>query len=318
VRTLSILDPTSLLGREVAKSIARTFPEVPRRLFHTGAEPEQVLAEIAGEAVLVAPLLDPDALDGSTAVVVTSRPPPEVAERLLAWMRANPAVVLVDCTQPGVSGDEAACVLNAPPFMRRGLPWYHLPDPALAAPARWVAALWPLAPEALHLTVVCPASEFGAEALEELAAQGAARLSGRPTRTPVHLPAVLAFDLVPAMGERLATLDSQLGELFPTLERRLHVIDAGVFHGHLTTLQLSCGKQVTLEKVRSLLRATPGLRLGRRHETVTARGTAEGVEMVCGEVRVQGSWVGAWLLADGLRVGGAAAVVELLSSITAS
>lgn len=316
--TLSILDPTSLLGHEAAESIARTFPEVRRRLFHTGADPEHVIGEIAGEAVLVAPLLDPEELEGSTAVVVTSRPAPDVAERLLAWMRANPAVALVDCTQPGMGGGEAACVLNAPHRGRRGLPWYHLPDPALAAPARWLSALWPLAPEALHLTVICPASEFGAGALEELAAQGAARLSGRPTRTPEHLPAVLAFDLAPAVGERLATLDSQLGELFPTLERWLHVIDAGVFHGHLATLQVRCAKPAPLEKVRSLLRATPGLRLGRRHETVTARGTVEGVEMICGELRVQGPWVGAWLLADGLRVGGAAAVVELLSSITAS
>jgi hypothetical protein len=317
-RTLSILDPTSLLGREVAGSIARAFPEVRRRLFHTAAEPEHLLAEVAGESVLAAPLLDPGELAGSMAVVVTRNPAPDVAERLLAWLRTNPAVALVDCTQPGLGGGEAACVLNAPPPRRRGLPWYHLVDPALAAPARWLAALWPLAPEALHLTVICPAAGFGAEALDELAEQGAARLSGRPTRAPVHLPAVLAFDLAPAGSERLAALDSQLGELFPTIERHLHVIDTGVFHGHLATLQLRCGTQVTLEKVRSLLRATPGLRLGRRHETVTARGATEGVEMVCGELRVQGTWVGAWLLADGLRVGGAEAVVELLSSLSAS
>jgi hypothetical protein len=317
-RTLSILDPTSLLGREVTEGIARAFPEMRRRLFHTGEEPEYLLAEVAGQAVMTAPLLDPAELDGSTAVVVTSHPAPDVAERLLAWMRANPAVAMVDCTQPGVGGDEAACVLNAPPRRRRGMPWYHLVDPALAAPARWLNALWSLAPEALHLTIVRSVSGFGAEALDELASQGAARLSGQPTRTPVHLPAVLAFDLAPLGGERLAALDSQLGELFPTLERHLHAIDAGVFHGHLATLQMRCETQVTLEKVRSLLRATPGFRLGRRNETVTARTATEGAAVVCGELQVQGPWVGAWLLADGLRVGGAEAVVELLGSLTAS
>jgi hypothetical protein len=316
-RTLSILDPNSLLGREVTDGIARAFPEVRRRLFHTGAEPEPLITEVLGEATLVAPLLDPDELDGSVAVILTTRPTAQVSTRLLAWLRANPAVALLDCTQPGVAGAEASCVLDSIPAVRRGLPWYHLIDPSLAAAARWLKALLPLAPEVFHATLLCPASGFGAEAIDELASQGTARLSGRSTRRPVYLPAVLAFDLALAQAERSAALEAQFGELFPTVAPGLHVIDAGVFHGTVATVLLRCTRGVPLERARALLRATPGLRLARRNEAAIATEAVEQDDVICGDLRVHGPCVTAWLLADGLRVGGGA-VVELLSSLTAS
>ncbi len=317
-RTLSILDPTSLLGREVTEGIARAFPDADRRLFHTGADPEHLIAEVVGEAALVGPLLDPDELDGSAAVIITARPASQTATRLLAWLRANPSVAMVDCTQPGVAGGEASCVVDAVPSVACNLPWYHLVDPSLAAPARWLRVLLPLAPEAFFATVLCPASGFGAEAIDELASQGAARLSGRPTRRPAHLPAVLAFDLAPAAGERLAVLEAQLGELFPDIEQGLHFIDSGVFHGTLATMLVRCAEEISLERVRTLVRATPGLRLAHRNETVTATDAVERGNMLCGDLRVRDRWVTAWLLADALRVGGAGAVVELLGSLTAS
>ena len=317
-RTLSILDPTSLLGREVTDGIVRAFPDVRRRLFHTGADPEHLVAEVAGEAALVGPLLEPDDLDGSVAVVLTATPAAQAGTRLLAWLRANRSVALLDCTQPGVAGAEASCVLDALPRERPGLPWYHLVDPSLAAPARWLKALLPLAPEAFFATVLCPASGFGAEAIDELASQGTARLSGRPTRRPAHLPAVLAFDLAPAAGERPATLEAQLGELFPGVEQGLHVVDAGVFHGTLATVLVRCAEEASLERARALIRATPALRLTRRNETVTATDAVERGHVFCGDLRVHRRWVTAWLLADALRVGVAGAVVELLGSLTAS
>lgn len=317
-QTLTIIDPTSLLGREVTDGIVRAFPDVPRRLFHTNAEPEHLIAEVAGESTLVPPLLELDELEGSGAVIVTARPAPEASDRLLRWLRARPSVALLDCTQPGITQGEAASVIDAVPSEPRGLPWYHLVDPSLAAPTRWLRALLPLVPEAFHVTLLCPVSGFGADALDELASQGTARLSGRPTRRPLHLPTVLAFDLAPAGGERFAAIEAQLGELFPTIECGLHIIDSGVFHGNLATVVLRCAHDVTPEQVRALLRATPGVRLAHRSETVTVSAAAKEKRMICGELRVRGPWVTAWLLADGLRVGGANAVVEVLVSLNAS
>ncbi len=317
-RTLTIIDPTSLLGRGVTDGIVRAFPDVRRRLFHTGADSEHQIAEVAGEATLVPPLAELEELEDSAAVIVTATPAPAVGERLLAWLRERPSVALLDCTQPGIAAGEAASVVDAVPPRPRALPWYHLVDPSLAAPVRWLRALLPLAPEAFHATLLCPASGFGAEALDELASQGSARLSGRPTRRPLHLPAVLAFDLAPAASERLAALDAQLSEIFPTIERGLQVIDSGLFHGNLATVVLRCAREVGAERARALLRASPGMRLARRGETVTASGAVDEDAVICGELRAHRGWVTAWLLADGLRVGGAEAVVEVLASLNAT
>ncbi len=103
-KTLTVLDPTSLLGREVSEGIARTLPGVRRRFLHTGEEPEHLIAEVAGEAALVPPLAEPDELDGSDAVLVTAPPSAAARERLLGWLRGHPEVALLDCTQPGIAG----------------------------------------------------------------------------------------------------------------------------------------------------------------------------------------------------------------------
>jgi hypothetical protein len=276
-----------------------------------------MIAEVPGGARLVAPLLDPDELNGSLAVILTSSLTAQVSGRLLTWLRANPSVALLDCTQPGVAGDQAVCVLDSIPAVRRDLSWYHLVDPSLIGPVRWLRALLPLAPEAFHATLLCPASGFGAEAIDELASQGTARLSGRATLRPAHLPAVLAFDLALAQAERSAALEAQVAELFPAVRPGLNVIDTGVFHGTLATALLRCVRDVPLERARALLRATPGLRLARRNETAIATKASEEDHAICGDLRVQGPCVTAWLLADGLRLGGGA-VVELVSSLTAS
>lgn len=317
LKTLTILDPTSLLGRGVTERIARTLPQVRRRMLHTAEEQEHLIAEVAGEAALVPPLADPDDLDGSDVVLVTAQPSTATCGQLLDWLRLHPGVALLDCTQPGIAGSEARCVADRLPAERSVRPWYHLADPALAAPFRLVAALASLEPEALHLTVVCPVAALGTEALDELAAQGATRLSGHPMHRPDLLPAVLAFDLAPAGSGRSAGLEAQLGELFPHLECRVHAIDAGVFHGYLATALVRCGKTPSQQRLRSLVRAAGDLRLAQTNKVLTATAAVErGPVIVCGDLQAKGNWVSAWLLADGLAVGNDA-VIELLSSLSA-
>ncbi len=315
--TLSVLDPTSLLGRDLATTLARTLPDLRLRWFHTRADAESLIVEIAGGAAIVPPLADPEELAGSTAVVITEQPAGAGAERILGWLAENPDVALLDCSQPGVARDRARTVLDRLPAQRNGVPWYHLSDPALAAPVRFVAALGELEPRELHMTVMCPVAPLGAEALEELAQQGAARLSGQPARKPCHLPTTLAFDLAPARSDRVPLLEAQLGELLPDVERRVHVVDAGVFHGYMATLLVRCGAATTEERVRGIVRATDGFHLARRDEApTTTKAVERGETITCGGVRVTGGWVGAWLLADGLAVGGASAAKEIVRSLS--
>ncbi len=317
-KTLTILDPTSLLGRDVAEGIARALPDVRRRLFHTGVEPEHLIAEVAGEAALVPPLADLDELDGSRAVLVTAPPAAPAGERLLSWLRAHPDVALLDCTQPGIAGSEARCVAGVPAEPLPERLWFHLADPALAAPLRLLAALAPLDPRAVHITAVSPVAALGGEALDELAAQGAARLSGQPMRELDRLPAVLAFDLAPSPGPESRELEAQLAQLHPGLESRVTAVRAGVFHGHLATVAVRCEAAGGHERARALLRDAGGFRMARRNETFTATDVVErGLPIVCGDVEVAEGWVSAWLLADGGALGGTRAALEFAGAVIA-
>jgi len=316
--TLSILDPTSLLGREVAEAITRMLPELRLRWFHTRPEPESLVVEIAGSAALVPPMADPEELAGSAAVLVTAPPAPAVVERLLGWLAENPCVALLDCCQSGVGREQARCVFDRLPASKPALPWYRLADPALAAPVRFVRALGPLEPRVLHLTAMCPVAALGEEALDELAHQAAARLSGQPVRKSGHLPAPLAFDLAPASSDRVTELEGQLGDLLAELERRVHVIDAGVFHGYLATMLVRCGSPIKEERVRALVRAAEGFRLTRRDEVpTTTRAVEHGTIITCGGIRVLEDWVSAWLLADGLALVGRSAALEIARLLSA-
>ena len=315
--TFSVLDPTSPLGRELAEGIARSLPDVGLRWFHTRADDESLIVEIAGGAALVPPLSDPDELSGSSAVVVTQRPERGVADRLLAWLSRNRDVALLDCSQPGIAPRESRCVADRPPAGGAGAPWVHLADPSLAAPVRFVAALGSLEPRALHLTVICPVAPLGEGALDELAQQGAARLSGQRVKRPHLLPAPLAFDLSPAPPERVALLEAQLGELLPGVRSMVHAVDAGVFHGTMATLLVRCAAAPTEERVRGLVRAAGGFRMARRDEVLTTTAAVEhGASITCTGVRLAGEWVAASLLADGLAVGGAGAALEIARSLS--
>ena len=315
--TLSVLDPTSLLGRELAEGVARALPGARLRWFHTRPDDETLIVEIAGAAALVPPLSDAGELDGSTAVVVTERPGEAAAARLIGWLSRNRDAALVDCSQPGLVPAETRCVFDRLPGAAERAPRVHLADPSLAAPFRFAAALEALEPRALHLTVMCPVAPLGAEALDELAQQGAARLSGQPVKRPRLLPAALAFDLAPASAERAAALEAQLGELLPGVECTVQAVEAGVFHGTFAAVLLRCEAALTEDRVRALLRAAGGFRISRRDEVPTTTVAVEhGAAITCAGVRAAGEWVGASLLADGLAVGGASAALEVVRALS--
>jgi hypothetical protein len=315
---LTILDPNSLLGQELVEAVVHGLPEVRRRFFHTRGTEEHLIAEVAGEPVLVPPLNNLDELEGCSVVALTASLPAALAGPLLEWLRRHPAVHLLDGTQPGVAGSEAACVaLSVPPSHGR-LRWFHLADPALAGPVRLLAALAPLGPMELHATLILPVSGLGADAVEELAAQGASRLSGHSPRAARYLPSVLAFDLMPAATEGAAALEAQLAELAPTMAATVHLAHAGVFHGHIASVGVRCAQATTAEEARALVRAHPSLRLARRTERLHVSATSGADQVTVGQLRVCGDWVWAWVAADGLRLSGADTALSLLAAVLAS
>ncbi len=315
-QTLSILDPTSLLGREVVSGLAVELPDVHCRLFHTTGADEHLIAEIGGEAGVVAPLHSLDDLAGSAAVIVSRTLDEELAAALLGWLARHPEVALVDASQPGIAGEKALTVLDGAP-RRRGQPrWYHLLDPSLAAPVRLLQALASLGPTGAHVTVFRSASGFGGAAVEELAVQAAARLTGLAPATPHFLPAVLAFDLAPAAEAAHAFLERQFAGVVPGLDLDLRAVETGVFFGHAASFFVSLAEATTERRVRSALR-DGGLRLARRNQSVRPSDLVDHDTATCAQLRVRGKRVSGWLVADGLRLAGAAAVVRIATDAMA-
>ncbi len=314
-QTLTILDPTGLIGREIAESIAERFPEFRRQLFHTGDDEEHLIAEVAGEASIVSRLEDPEELASSSAVIVTETPRQAVVEPLLRWLRLHPEVVLIDASQPGIAPPESVTVLDDAPRRGRELRWYHLVDPSLAAATRFLAALGAL--ESARLVALRPASAWGTGGLEELAAQGVARLSGATVPPPERLPAVLAFDLAAATGDTLHALEQQLVELLPSVPCHLEVVHAGVFHGHAVAVTAVLAEPASEDAVRRAIRAAPGMRIARKNETTAATAVVGEDDIVCANVRVAGALVSAWVVADGLRAVGPS-VVDVFGAAIAS
>lgn len=316
--TLTILDPTSLLGGETVEALWQAFPAARRKFFHTTGENEHLVTEAAGEAALVPPLVDAGELDGSDVIVATAPPAAAAAAALFAWLRANPGAALIDGTGPGMAPAESVAVFNTPPPGKPARRWYLIADPALWGPGRFIQALAPVRPRELHMTLLLPVSEFGEAGVDELVKQAAARLSGRTPRKPETLPAVLAFDLAPAAAARRAALGAQLRNLLPGMTYQFHAIDTGIFHGHAAAVAVRCEDPADAAKVATLLRGQLGIRLARRNEHPQPSAVVGSSEVVCTDLDCGEGWVTALVVADGLRVGGAQAIADVLAAVRAS
>jgi hypothetical protein len=302
----------------VVGALWSAFPAARRRLFHTTAAAEHLIVEVGGEAAMVAPLVSGGDLEGTDVVVVTATPAPAAATALLTWLRANPAAVLVDLTQPGLAPAESQPLLAAPPPGGHAGRWFHLAAPALWAPGRVLMALAPIAPADAALTLLLPAADFGDAGIEELARQAAARLSGRAPDRPATLPGVLAFDAAPAAPARLDALRAQLAALFPGLPCRLAAAHVGVFHGHAAALAVRAATAAGAARAAALLRGAPGIRLARRNEHPQLTVAVDTDEIVCADIESEAGWVTAWVFADAARAGGAQVVADTVAAVRAS
>lgn len=315
-QTLSILDPTSLLGREVMEGLALELPDLRCRLFHTTGTDEHLIAEVGSHTGVVAPLQTLDELGGSAAVIVCRAVGDQLAAHLLEWLTRHPEVALVDASQPGVAGETALTALDRAP-RRRGQPrWYHLIDPSLAAPTRLLKALGSLRPARAHITVFRSASGFGSAAVEELAVQAAARLTGLAPASPRALPAVLAFDLAPASENVRVQLQRQIAEVVPEFELHLQAVETGVFFGHAASFFVTMSEAAGERRVRAALREA-GIRLARRNQSVRPSDLVDDDTATCAHLHVAETTVSGWLVADGLRLAGAAAVVRIVTDALA-
>lgn len=314
---LTILDPVTPRGRALCEALRAAFPSQAHSYFHTTGVDEHLLAEVAGEARLVRPLGDLDELAGCTALIFTAPPAPAVGARLAAWLDDQPTLAVVDCSLPPVLPAAHSAVFGAAREPAPGSRRLQALDPALAGPAIALDALATLGLTSAHVTLFTPAADAGEEAVEELAGQAAARLSGeRPARAQ-RLPGLVAFDTGPVSPARLAHLGAQVRQLGLPAVPTVTALATSSFYGHLAAVTVTLDPPRRSADVEAALRRAE-LQLVRPGKLGMLSAVVGSARVRCGEI---GGREGVWNLLlqyDGGQLVGPAAVVDLLARLTAA
>lgn len=299
-----ILDPTSLLGEELVPRLAGEAPGILRQYYHSRPSADHLIVEVGGEAAVVAPLVDTTELEDAELLVITDNPQKSLREKLADFLAAHPELSCVDLSRPGV--------LPGPPafWPLAGENRLLFPDPALILPAMVLRALAPLAPRRAFFSVLSPVSTLGGEAVDELAAQAVARLSGKKPKSHV-LPAVTAFDAFPYPASTFGRLDSQLGAMFPDVEIGVHPIFTGIFHAHSALATVTLEKPAREAEVQGLLAET-GFATHRGRKPLTPSQVAGQAHAVAWILGTSGATVRLWAVGDHLLLQARAACEAIL------
>lgn len=224
-----ILDPTTLLGREVRETLER-LPGPAHRLELLATDDTAVgtVTEAYGEATLVA-RADASSLAGADLVFACGGAE-EHSRKLLAERPPGTTAILLSADASARDGRAVVLGINdasaAPGECLRS------PHPGAVALAHLLFPLVPLGLESVTATVVQPVSMFGQGALEEIFEQGRAIIA--MTSAPkTRWGRQLAFNLYPAPDLAPGTLPAVLEELgWPaTVEVAVEVLQGTIFHG---------------------------------------------------------------------------------------
>lgn len=222
---LAIIEPKTLMGEAVREIVASE----PGRwdaieLFTTDPEEVGAVAEIAGRAAIVQSPED-DALGAFDIVLVCDR---EIGPEILGAVTDSARVIFIDPETPiedaipGVAGinDEQTASANR----------VASPTAGVLMLANLLAPLRSLERIEISAHVLQPASARGKAGFDELFAQTRAILSMGDERPEELFGTQLAFNLLPWAGTS-ATLGPQLEALLgSTIQARVHLSQAGVFH----------------------------------------------------------------------------------------
>jgi aspartate-semialdehyde dehydrogenase len=171
-------------------------------------------------------------------------------------------------------------------------------------------------------------SGAGREALEELATQSAALLSGRGT-VPAHvLPRPIAFNCLPQVGALLESghtreelaLQRALRRLLDdqSLSVNVTAVRVPVFFGHSVAVHLDTRERITAEAARALLQKASGVTVLDEHRPggypTAAIEAANRDTVYVGRIREDMSYgrgLNLWIVADNVRKGAATNAVQI-------
>ncbi|MGV8041232.1 MAG: hypothetical protein AB2L07_14545 [Thermoanaerobaculaceae bacterium] len=157
--------------------------------------------------------------------------------------------------------------------------------------------------------MLTPAADAGDEAVEELAGQAVARLSGeRPARGAAGLPGIVAFDAGPVSAARHEHLGAQVRQLGLPAVPTVTALATSAFHGHLGAVTVTFDAPRRSAELEAALRRRPQVQLVRPGKLGMVSAVVGGEHVRCGEIAGgEGCW-NLLLAYDGGQLVGPAAV----------
>lgn len=307
-----IVDPLTLLGRELARCIEAT-PDLAFEIAyrHTAADDEQQIAELGAEPALVPPLEDSDDTGGAGIIVVTSDAETERTGLLENLMIRHPEVTVIDVSRMPSLTDLTSPATGSSALTAERC-HLRVAHPALAATASVLNALRPLDPIRGCVAAVDPVSTFGREAIEVLVHQAGRRMQGG---TPDHAidGHTLAFNQVAVESDALT---EEAAELFRDIPLAVTRTLAGNFHGHLAHLAIELADPVDDPDLRDAFEAASQVVLGEVPISLDLVPDRDHVLLSQPQISPDRRMVAMTAMVDGLRIGGAVTAVEILRSMT--
>ncbi len=308
---LALVDPTTLLGREIAVEIERAqFHWEEPLLFHTDDDDEHQVVQVEGRAALVPPLNDIEDLEDRAVIILASDKQTERHEIIDRVLESRPDVLFLDAT-----GWDRYRHLTEPAMDADGLASgnrLHLAHPAIVMAATVLEAVRTAEPEFVSLFAIDPVSVFGKRAVATLARQAGARLQGGKVEESVG-GGVLAFNIESLSGERLT---EEASILLPGIGVAATEAKAGMFHGHLAQIGIVFKEPVEFDDINDRLTQDPRITVVQPPLNLDAIADRNDILITDPSISHDRRNLALAAIADGTRVGGALTAASILRGLT--
>jgi len=308
----AILDPLTLVGQELTTEIKRKFPSADISLFHTTDDEEHQISEIGGEATLVPPLSQGEALSEYDVVILAADRISPHLKSLEQALEDDDTIMFIDASSLAHYRHLTTPALNRE-AMRSGAR-LRPAHPSIVVADCVLRALADFEPTKLTIAAIEPVSIYGKEAISTLAHQATQRLQGDDVSQKID-KRVAAFNMTTVSGVELA---NEASELFPALEVAATRTLGGCFHGHLTILNLTFGSPLPIKAAVRALKNAPDLTLKKTSLNINGVSDREGIFLTQPETSSGGNILSLQAMVDGLHIGGAVTVAAMLEGFAAS
>lgn len=300
---LGIVNPLTLVGSEIQSILReRAFPYAKIALLDATGKDAGALTEVDAEPAVVASV-EQEGLDDLDLVFFCG---PAAANEPWIARHAEDDFIAVDVSQPSTAEDGKLAVAGV------NLESIDAGDGVLISPhpvaipisliLRQIATLSPI--EICTATVVQPASEFGQEGVEELAAQTVSVLNIQSVPHTVFDRQV-AFNLFPAPEHNEEFIVTQVRSLTDARAQIALLITQGtIFHSHTFSLFVKTREELATARIIEALQANPAIVFAEGDQQFGTIDAAGKDEVLIAEVRPDptikgGFWV--WAVCDNLR-----------------